>query len=165
MVEWTSQHGIDNYKVVPNGLSPTKKYSIRFGGPTGTAAHRVDKLLGCLRTADGWERKSCKNPGGQMAELYISADKNPKQVATEIDGKRLRDACKSTCASVPFILLRREGIVSSAWAHVVKIEAKPDGEIKLYWNTKAVQEKQIPKDAIEAAFRNSAPVYEPVVWE
>ena len=152
MAEWTSQHGIDNYKVVPNGLSPTKKYSFRFGGPTGTVAHRVDKLLGCLRTADGWERKCCKTPGGQMAELYISADKNPKQVATEIAGKRLLDACKSTCASVPFILLRREGIVSSAWTHVVKIEAKPDGEIKLYWNTKAVQETQIPKGAIETAF-------------
>ena len=82
-------------------------------------------------------------------------------------GKKLLEAVKRTHPDLPVHLLRREGIVTTDWQHLVKVEPLPGGgEPRILWHERVAAAKEIRKDTVAAAFRDSASSFlrEPVVW-
>ena len=68
-------------------------WTVTFTGKYLTAAARVRKALTSLRRPNGtWQQFVAFDPEGNELEVFISADKNEKQRATEVLGKKLKTA-------------------------------------------------------------------------
>jgi len=154
----------DQYSI--QGMELAKKFTIRFTGTAQTAERRANKVFGLLRREDGsWRKFTCPTPAQRECDLFIGTDKSPKQVKTEMEGKRLWQSFKDKYAHLNPHFLRKEGIIQIGWVPVAKLEIQPGEEpTQILWNNKAVSDHGIDKDALVASFRLFRNPSEPVVW-
>ena len=90
-------------------------------------------------------------------DVYISPDKSPKQLRTELGGRRLLKAFRAVHPNgAQCHLDKRTGQVSVQWKPCARVVPQPssasDASYVIQWNAAAASEPQISKLQIQAAF-------------
>lgn len=89
--------------------------------------------------------------------LYLSGDKNRRQVHTEQAGRRLLRSLKEQKPGHEYHLIKREGCVTTGWKKPARVAAEENG-ITLEWQERCSQELGIDTAAIQLAVAQAAPV-------
>lgn len=108
-----------------------------MGGDEGLAARRVNKAMGLLKGSDGvWRKFVCVTPSGEQAEVYISRDKNRRQILTEQISKKLKTVLEEKVdnGKTSLHLLRSEGMVTYKWQPLARVSPYADGSFQVHWN-------------------------------
>ena len=165
--EWLQSSNVEPAHFKFEGSNVDKKFSLRMVGLPDSAAKRVSQALGALRLPDGsWRRMSCTSPAGRKVDLFISPDKSPKQIKTEMEGKRLLQAFKSAHPDCNPHLARQDGVLSVSWIPIARISPQQeDLPTEVLWNMAAVRDQGIKRDEVMAAFRASIRTAANVEWD
>jgi len=103
-------------------------------GDIRTATRRADQLLDNLRDDEGNWAKPTVRVQDQDINLFIGADKSPRQIKQEIWGKRLLAAVRSVMPQRSFRLLREEGVIVSGAQRLVRLQVTPEAASDLSFN-------------------------------
>ena len=113
--EWLPDINLSMDDVVPKGgrdpSAATKYFTLQFNGVPRTAALRANKLLSTLRRGDGSWRDSVVNTGSSTVRLFVSPDKSPNTVTTEIHTKIAKQILSADYPQFSFVSSLREGVV------------------------------------------------------
>lgn len=110
----------------PLRAQTSTKWTIRFKGEQRRAARQADAFLGALRDGGGWKDLVVTTPADGQERLYIGADKNPQTIRREIHTKKVADMLRRMYPQVDLYPSRRDGIVSSRYKPLVKVEVYPE---------------------------------------
>ena len=97
-----------------------------------------------------WEELWALTPLNAWTKVYLGADKNPKQVATEVSTKRLGAIIESNLSAGAVSLARREGVVLIDMTPVALILPQSDGSTNFRWNDVMVAKHTLQKETIIA---------------
>ena len=101
-------------------------------------------------------------------DVYIAPDKSPKQLRTELGGRRLLKAFRSVHPNGACHLDKRTGQVSVQWKPCARVVPQPssasDASYVIQWNAAAVSELQISKPQIQSAFDSDMGSQSSVQW-
>ena len=101
-------------------------------------------------------------------DIYISPDKSPKQLRTELGGRRLLKAFRAVIPNSACHLDKRSGQVSVRWKPCARVIPQPssgsDASYIIQWNVAAVSELQIDKPQIQSAFDSDMGSQSAVQW-
>ena len=140
----------------PSGIS--RNSIVRFTGSETIAVRRAKTCLQPRRLPDGSWRPNPKatSPMNKEIDVYISPDRSPKQLRTELGGRRFLKAFLVVHPNGACHLDKRTGQVSVQWkpcARVVpQLSSASDASYVIQWNAAAVSELQISKPQIQSAF-------------
>lgn len=158
----------DHYELLGPDHGIAKNWVVQLQGAEGLAARRVRKALDLLRGADGeWRQLQATSPLGRPINLYVSKDKNQKQMATERLSKKLFTILKelSCLRGKKMHLLKREGMVCVAWKPLARIEPEASGAYTLFWNASKVAEHGVNKaEVVESLAAASGGGADGVEW-
>ena len=152
----------------PSGIS--RNFTVRFTGTEAIAARRAKKCLQLRRLPDGSWRPNPKvtSPMNREIDVYIAPDKSPKQLRTELGGRRLLKAFRSVHPNGACHLDKRSGQVSVQWKPCARVVPQPssasDASYVIQWNAAAVSELQINKPQIQSAFDSDMGGQSSVQW-
>jgi hypothetical protein len=154
---WLADAGVPVGEFTIAGAELGKTWRIEFKGADGLGTRRARKAQQMLRREDGsWLDPHANGPDGRV-RLYISEDKSPKQVRTELLGKKLLSAVQLVHPGKPAKLLRRTGAVTVAWKAGCKVCVDgPEEPAIIMWNYAATAALDMDRDAIVAAFAADA---------
>ena len=145
--------GEDQWKVKGgNGLST--KHVVAFSGCPRVAARRAEKVLDLLRPGESgeWRKIVAQTPAKADVQLFVSEDKAPKTIKTEIWGKKLAQVVREAADGRDVHLLRKEGAITIAWQRVVRVNIEDGKPPALQWDNDAVQRLALDKAKIAEAF-------------
>ena len=140
----------------PLGIS--RNSIVRFTGSEAIAARRAKTCFQLRRLPDGSWRSNPKvtSPMNREIDVYISPDKSPKQLRTELGGRRLRKAFRAAHPNGACHLDKRTGQVSVQWKPCARLAPQPssasDAPDVIQWNAAAVSELQVSEPQIQSAF-------------
>ena len=152
----------------PQGIA--RNFTVRFVGTEAIAARRAQKCLQLRRLPDGSWRPNPKvtTPMNREIDIYISPDKSPKQLRTELGGRRLLKAFRAVIPNSACHLDKRSGQVSVQWKPCARVIPQPssgsDASYIIQWNVAAVSELQIDKPQIQSAFDSDMGSQSAVQW-
>lgn len=155
---WLGEAGFQDNQWSLRGPDETvsKNWTIQFAGAPGLAGNRAKKAFQLLQDENGnWREIHVTTPADRTVRVYVNPDKSPKQKLTESSAKRLLKAVREVHGGNCH-LLRREGIVTINWQHVVRVDPQPDRSVKLRWNPPMVAHHNLNKDRVTAVFNNSS---------
>ncbi|CAK0887921.1 unnamed protein product, partial [Prorocentrum cordatum] len=114
-----------DFTVTGNDIA--KFFTIKFTGLPGPASRRVQKVLDSMRSSNGtWVRIYADAVSGHGAvELRMGPDKSPKQIKTEIVGKRLRQAMEREFPNHVWRVDRTKAWITAGWAPVIAYSVRP----------------------------------------
>ncbi|CAK0821360.1 unnamed protein product [Prorocentrum cordatum] len=109
------------------GNDTAKFFTIKFTGLPGPASRRAQKVLDSMRSPNGtWVRVYADAVSGHGAvELRMGPDKSPKQIKTEIAGKRLRQAMEREFPNHVWRVDRTKAWITAGWAPVIAHSVRP----------------------------------------
>ncbi|CAK0853805.1 unnamed protein product, partial [Prorocentrum cordatum] len=109
------------------GNDTAKFFTINFTGLPGPASRRVQKVLDSMPSSNGtWVRIYADAVSGHGAvELRMGPDKSPKQIKTEIVGKRLRQAMEREFPTHVWRVDRAKAWITAGWAPVIAHSVRP----------------------------------------
>ena len=107
----------------PREAQTSKWWTLKMGGVPRAAATRVGKLLSSLQDKDGKWKQTAVHSGGSSVRLFISPDKSPKQVTTEIHTKLARKALEAAYPKLAWRAQPRDGVITIDQVPLVKIVA------------------------------------------
>lgn len=120
--KWLQEANNDSSMCQLQGEDLAKKFIIKFSGNAQTADRRVRPALSSLRAADGaWQRFKCLSPANRESYLCIGPDKSPKQIKTELVGKKLLQAFQKAHRDRQLFLSSKEGVISHAWVPIARV--------------------------------------------
>jgi len=131
-------------------------FSIQFMGAPGLAASRASKALGTLKAANGqWAPPMLvkEADGSTDTNLYISADKNSKQLRTEACGKKLFKVFEQVHPRAGYQLIKRQGLVKHRAAPIARAVPSHDGTCEIEWNSAHTNDDAIDHDEVTRIFR------------
>ena len=153
----------------PSGIS--RNFTVRFTGTEAIAARRAQKCLQIRRLPDGSWRPNPKvtSPLNREIDVYIAPDKSPKQLRTELGGRRLLKAFRAVHPNgAQCHLDKRTGQVSVQWKPCARVVPQPSSASSasyvIQWNAAAVAELQINKPQIQSAFDSDMGSQSSVQW-
>ena len=149
-----------------NGIG--RNFAVRLSGAGSLAARRVKKIMSLRRAADGSWRENVKvnTPLGRQVEIYLSFDKNPKQLRTEQGSRKLFKAFKAVHPSKQIHVDKRSGIVSVDWHACAKLVPNPEpNSFVVQWNAAIVARAEVNKPAIMEAFNAASGSDAGIQWE
>ena len=156
--DWMQDLGYQRYSL-PSGLNTlSATWSLIFSGADVEGDRRARKAIQTLKLPnDEFTRRwVClpAEPGEELVkvQLYISFDKSDKDVATEIAGKRLREAFAAVHPQLDCHLLKRDGILCIGWERAVKVVPHADKKVELLWIQAVVDKKRLSKAEIQDKF-------------
>ena len=125
---WICGSGIDAADFKIEGDAVVRFFTVQFTGLAGPASRRVQKALGCLRRKDGtWTRiRAPAASGNGLVELRVGPDKSPKQIKTEVIGKRIRQALEAALSQHVWRVDRAKGWITAGWSPVLQYEVHPE---------------------------------------
>ena len=150
-----------------NGDDLGKRFVLQFTGMSHTASKRAQKAQDLLRNPDkSWKKFNVTSPGNRQTEIFVSRDKNGRQIRTEISTRRMRDAIHAAHPNLNLFVNKQQGTVSDGWTPLVKVEPHPDEPVTIRWHTPAIEARNFDKDAIVLAFKASdARSADDVTWD
>ncbi|CAK0800876.1 unnamed protein product, partial [Prorocentrum cordatum] len=109
------------------GNDTAKFFTVKFTGLPGPASRRVQKVLDSMRSPNGtWVRIYADAVSGHgTVELRMGPDKSPKQIKTEIVGKRLRQAMEREFPNHVWRVDRTKAWITAGWAPVIAYSVRP----------------------------------------
>ena len=126
-------------------------FVIQFVGPDGTAAKRSTAALSSLRQGAGrWQKIFAKTPTGKQTQIYLSADKNLCQQATEVITKKLATIIEKMIGS-EFGAARTEEVVLVAREPLALLTPASTGEVTIKWSESLANRTQINRQAAVSA--------------
>ena len=127
---------------------------IIFSGLAGTAARKAQSCLKRLKISVGkYEEFWALSPVGNWIPLFISGDKNNKQVATEISSKRMKEVVQARITQGEVVTAaRREGVVCLGQVPLCVIMPKSCGDTVLQWNEPLLVSAKLVKEDLVADF-------------
>ena len=154
----------------------SRRFVLKFTGPSGVAKTRVSKALESLRDGDrNWRVFEAQIPsnggnggsngdGTRAVKLSISRDKSRKQVAKEIAGKRLKIVLQQSMPSKRFYFSKYDGKVSCEWIPIARVEPTEDKSVSIEWNNSSPLIAEFDKKEIVSRFRDSGRVPVQETW-
>ena len=146
-----------DYDIPGGDTNLAKRWVITFGGDHGLQARRARKCLNLLKGSDGiWRRLKAISPLGEAVDLFLSADKSKKRIATEVLTKRLHGLIQDQLGQPTRALhmLKPEGLVTYQWKPLAKVTANADGSAVCQWNPVVADKLQIDRVCITDAMEN-----------
>lgn len=142
------------------------RFAERLVGEPRAAARRAALMLAALRSADGqWQDLESEAADGGMARLYLSEDKNGRQLRGEAELRRLVRALRQMYPERQFFGNKAKLIVSSDWRSLAKVEVGECSEpVVTKWNQLYVEEIGLDKAAVEEMKAGNAAPREEVQW-
>ena len=129
-------------------------FVVQFVGPDGTAAKRSTAALSSLRQGAGrWQKIFAKTPTGKQTQIYLSADKNLCQQATEVITKKLATIIEKMIGSEfgKVSAARTEGVVLVAREPLALLTPASTGEVTIKWSESLANRTQINRQAAVSA--------------
>ena len=125
--KWIIDSDVKETDFKVQGDATSRYFTVQFTGLPGTAANRVQKVLDGMRGRDGnWTRIYAPAVAGAgMVELRAGPDKSPKQIKTEIVGKRIRQALERELPSHTWRVDRTKGWIMANWTPVLAYVVRP----------------------------------------
>ena len=80
------------------------------------------------------DRDIRQEPFNNLVRVYLSRDKNPRRIATEILVKKTRLAAESLYSTLPWGSNRTDGIVSIDWEPALLPVPEPDRTYKIQYD-------------------------------
>ncbi len=108
-----SQMALERAHYSIEGQAISNVFSLRFSGASGLAAARVSKFLQLQHTGGVWRELAAKDSSGTSHRLYISCDKNLRQVRTEAIVRRFHKLFKTWHPDLDFFCKKRDGQICS----------------------------------------------------
>jgi hypothetical protein len=68
---------------------------------------------------------------GETVDIYVSGDKSRMQVQTDTLGKIVATVLEETRGEKKWLLLKKDGAVTSSWIPIARVSPKPDGHIDI----------------------------------
>lgn len=137
--------------------TPSRFHTLTFLGPSSSAALKVNKVMALLYNSGDWIRCFAKSPSGVPQQIYLSRDKNPKQLRVEFFTKKL---CKLLLVKLPeanIVQRRSKGLILVDWRQFAKIDCPDeDGEPSLQWKPSLLTQYGIDKDLLTTELLKSA---------
>ena len=158
----------DGFEMVGGTMGISKNFTFRLLGAPGLAARRARKVLDMRRRPDGsWApNPQVTTPLGRRIDIFLSPDKSPKQLRTELGGRRLFKAFKSAHPNKTVHLDKRAGMVSIDWHPCARVvPAQEQNSYTVQWNPTVVIRAQIDKEGIMSAFNANNGGTAGVQWE
>ena len=132
------------------------EWNIIFCGLPGTAAKKAQSCLRRLKISAGnYEKFWIFTPTEEWIPLFVSGDKNNKQITTEMTTKRMRDCVAARYVKGPaeeITAARREGVVCIAQIPLCILMPKSCGDCCLQWNEPLLQRSELCKATLLADF-------------
>ena len=154
VTQWLSDNGLSREDVDISSSrrsGETSKFlAVQFLGVPRTAAGRAFKLLGSLRNTDGTWKSTAVPFGGSHVRLFISADKSPKMVTTEIHTKIARKIMAAEFPQLRFSASTRDGVISNDQVPLVRIVAEARRQSHAEFDVLSLEKLRIPKDPLKA---------------
>ena len=167
--KWVTDSGINEADFKVQGDATTKYFTIQFTGQIGTASKRVQKVLDSMRGRDGtWTRIFASTAAGDgQVELRAGPDKSPKQIKTEIVGKRLRQALEREFPNHTWRVDRTKGWITASWSPVIEYAVQPgrDDALVLSYQDSGLPALGIDRAKLKASASAAvAPAQAPQFW-
>ena len=141
------------YKVTCNSRGGTdlgRFFSLKFVGESESAQRYCSQLMSKMYNDGDWLRLKVKPPSSLEQPLYLSKDKNPRQLRTEFQTKKLGDVLRSMVGSDSTVTVRRaKGLVLLGAAKIAQIEVVEDGPPRIQWKPSILQRYGIDKEAAQ----------------
>jgi len=145
--------GIPNNHFSVEGSSPGHKYTVRFVEAADLAARHVRTILGAQRKGPGeWEQHTLPTAAGGTTPVYVNADKNNRQVKTEILLKKLVAFLKEQHPGTKVTPHREEALIKFEWRPAVRIDIQSQSCASLVWKDAQVDFFKIDKKSAEEYF-------------
>ena len=145
--------GISNSHFSAEGVSPGNKYTVRFVESSDLAARHVRTILGAQRKGPGqWEQHTLPTAAGGTTPVYINADKNNRQVKTEILLKKLVAYLKAKHPGVKVTPHREEALIKFDWMPAVRLDVQSPSCVALEWKATRVEQFKIDKKTAKEFF-------------
>ncbi|CAK0907413.1 unnamed protein product [Prorocentrum cordatum] len=121
LTKWISDCGIEESRFKVQGHDTSVYFTIQFTGLPGPASRRVQKSFDSLRNRDGsWPRiRAPAIAGNGSVDLRVGPDRSPKQIKTEIVGKRIRRALERAFPTHTRRVDCAKGWISANWSPVL----------------------------------------------
>ena len=151
--------------------APSRRFILSFTGDTGTAARRAGKARALLRTDGRWREFGSYRTvtEGNDHRVFVSVDKNPRQLRTETDAKRLAASIREVAPPLAdrLRLNRVDGLVSLDSLPLVRVRVAQDAATSLQWIATTADAAALDRAAVLTAFRDKTkrPDVESLPWE
>ena len=94
-----------------------------------------------------WLRFTVKPPNSLDQPLFLSRDKNPRQLRTEYQTKKLGDIIRSSVGNDSTVVVRRtKGLILLDFAKVAQLDVLEDGAPNVQWKASMLQKYGLDKD-------------------
>ena len=156
------------WNMMGQGGGIAKNFTIRFCGAEGLAARRAKKVLDMRRQPDGSWRPNPQvvTPLQRQVDIYISPDKNPKQLRTEQGCRRLFRAFKAVHPGKTVHQDKRSGVISVDWHACAKVVPSPEPNVyTVQWNVSVLDRAGVNKQSIMEAFNANTGTDANIQWQ
>ena len=141
-------------------------FTVQFSGSPNLAKDRVSKVLNSLRKDDGhWERFLVKDPSDQFVQVYLGADKSPKQIRTEVLSKKLGGIWEGMGFSEIHVK-RKQGQVCINWRPIAMVEVANRDSAEILWDSEYALSLAINRERVCELFKDAPRTAgSPIKWE
>ena len=164
---WLAAAGFSDEQWRVKGNSPGRRFHIQFQGSEAMAARHACHALRQLKQPDGsWKRFECPMVAGGCSPLFLGMDKSPQQIRREVQTKKLAEIIAAKL-DTRVRANRYQGVVSVGDVPLVRIAVADVSEepSTLEWNFRAVSDRDVPKDTIQADFDARFGTHEKIQWQ
>ena len=146
--------GVPSGSVEVEGMPAAKIFVLRFKDGGESAKKQIKKVLDDQRIdAKEWKKHTVKDTSDNAVPAWINPDKNNKTIKLEVSIKKLLELLRKHHADNRYECAdRQEGVVTSQWRNLVRVQANSSTDVKLLWNRAVAAEKKVDCDAIEKDF-------------
>ena len=125
-------------------------FSLKFVGESERAERLCSQLMSKMYNDGDWLRLKVKPASSLEQPLYLSKDKNPRQLRTEFQAKKLGDVVRGMVGSDSTVVVRRSrGLVLLDAAKLAQIEVVEDGPPRIQWKPSMLERYFIDKEAAQ----------------
>ena len=166
LAPWMDEAGLQGSDFSLAGPALAKQFVLQFNGEGGLGTRRAKKAGQLLRNGEVWKQFYVTSPAEGEVPLYISMDKNGKQVATERGVKNLRNALLEVHPAKKWTMQKKDGSIQLDWMPIARCRPQEDGHLLVEWNGLQVAKEEINKEEVMRIFRSTgrAPVVSSICW-
>ena len=138
--EWIHAANLQSDHVELIGDEPARRVIIKVKGDPAVAIPRAMALSRALRDPSGrWKRFTSSDTQGQPVDIYISSDKSPKQIRTEVQTKKLLDLIQQRHPRLRWRAFRNKGEIHCDNVPGIKIIVRGQNDpSSIQWSEQAI---------------------------
>lgn len=130
----------------------SRRWKMVFLGGAVSGQRRAEKAFGLLkREGGGWHEIWCRAPDGNFVRVYVSKDKNHKQIASEVLVKKCLEICRERYSSLNWGFSRADSAVTLDWKPCLQLQPNVDKTFVLRQDAAVANQYKIDVPAVRAA--------------